>query len=122
MGKKLYVANLADGVRDRELHDLFQVHGIVRSAQVVVDRDTGQSRGFGFVEMQADEDAQAAIVGLNGKEVGGRVLIVHEARPREGPGGERRTGPGERRGRDVKKRPPALGRRLRRPRSQDRES
>src|SRR5204863_2462032 len=66
---------------------MFAAHGSVRSAQVIVDRDTGRSKGFGFVEMGSDSEAQAAIDGLNGKEVGGRQLTVNEARPREDRGG-----------------------------------
>jgi RNA recognition motif-containing protein len=114
MSRKLYVTNLTYGIRDRELQELFGAYGAVRSAQVALDRDTGRSKGFGFVEMQTDQDAQAALAGLNGKEVEGRTLVVTEARPREGNGG----GPREGRGRGSRKRPPALARRLRRPRSQ----
>jgi RNA recognition motif-containing protein len=93
MGKKLYVGNLAYGVTDSDLQQLFATHGTVQSAQVIMDRDTGRSKGFGFVEMGSDQEAQAAIAALNGKEVGGRALTVNEARPKtEGGGG--RGGPG----------------------------
>ena len=88
MGKKLYVGNLAYGVTDSDLHQMFNQHGNVRSAQVIMDRDTGRSKGFGFVEMGSDQEAQAAIAALNGKEVDGRALTVNEARPKpEGGGG-----------------------------------
>jgi RNA recognition motif-containing protein len=88
MGKKLYVGNLTYGVTDATLEQLFATHGTVQSAQVIMDRDTGRSKGFGFVEMGSDQEAQAAIAALNGKEVDGRALTVNEARPRpEGGGG-----------------------------------
>jgi RNA recognition motif-containing protein len=88
MGKKLYVGNLAYGVTDSALEQIFAAHGAVTSAQVIVDRDTGRSKGFGFVEMSSDSEAQAAIAALNGKEVEGRSLTVNEARPKtEGGGG-----------------------------------
>ncbi len=88
MGKKLYVGNLAYGVTDSTLAQMFEAHGSVQSAQVIMDRDTGRSKGFGFVEMSNDAEAQAAIAALNGKEVEGRSLTVNEARPRpEGGGG-----------------------------------
>src|SRR5438874_3081706 len=88
MGKKLYVGNLSYGVGDTELQQLFEAHGSVQSAQVIIDRDTGRSKGFGFVEMGSDQEAQAAINALNGKEVEGRALTVNEARPKtEGGGG-----------------------------------
>jgi RNA recognition motif-containing protein len=87
MGKKLYVGNLPYGVGDGELHTLFEPHGAVTSAQVIMDRDTGRSKGFGFVEMDNGEQAQAAISALNGREVDGRALTVNEARPREDRGG-----------------------------------
>jgi RNA recognition motif-containing protein len=83
MGKKLYVGNLTYGVTDAALEQLFAAHGTVQSAQVIMDRDTGRSKGFGFVEMGSDAEAQAAIANLNGKEVDGRSLTVNEARPRE---------------------------------------
>src|SRR5580692_7478064 len=88
MGKKLYVGNLAYGVTDSDLEQLFGAHGTVQSAQIIMDRDTGRSKGFGFVEMGTDQEAQAAIAALNGKEVDGRSLTVNEARPKtEGGGG-----------------------------------
>jgi len=89
MGKKLYVGNLAYGVSDSDLQQLFEAHGTVQSAQVIMDRDTGRSKGFGFVEMGSDQEAQTAIAALNGKEVDGRSLTVNEARPREAGGGGR---------------------------------
>ena len=82
MGKKLYVGNLSYGVNDTELGKMFEPHGTVESAQVIMDRDTGRSKGFGFVEMKTDEEAQAAIAALNGKDSGGRSLTVNEAKPR----------------------------------------
>jgi RNA recognition motif-containing protein len=87
MGKKLYVGNLGYGVTDAELQQLCAAHGTVQSAQVIMDRDTGRSKGFGFVEMGSDQEAQAAIAALNGKEMNGRTLTVNEARPKEGGGG-----------------------------------
>lgn len=92
MGKKLYVGNLAYSVNDGKLQQLFEAYGEVRSAQVISDRDTGRSKGFGFVEMGTDAEAQAAISGLNGKEVDGRALTVNEARPKEEGGGGRGRG------------------------------
>jgi RNA recognition motif-containing protein len=89
MGKKLYVGNLAYSVGDGDLEQLFAAHGTVQSAQVIMDRDTGRSKGFGFVEMGSDQEAQAAIAALNGKEVEGRALTVNEARPKEDRGGGR---------------------------------
>jgi RNA recognition motif-containing protein len=87
MGKKLYVGNLTYGVTDGTLATMFEAHGTVQSAQVIMDRDTGRSKGFGFVEMGSDQEAQAAIAALNGKEVDGRSLTVNEAKPREDRGG-----------------------------------
>jgi RNA recognition motif-containing protein len=87
MGKKLYVGNLAYGVDSSELEQLFGAHGTVTSAQIINDRETGRSKGFGFVEMSSDDEAQAAIEGLNGHEHNGRALTVNEARPREERGG-----------------------------------
>src|SRR5437660_7967280 len=87
MGKKLYVGNLAYTVNDGELTQMFSEHGTVTSAQVIMDRDTGRSKGFGFVEMGTDEEAQAAINALNGSERGGRTLTVNEARPKTDGGG-----------------------------------
>ncbi len=92
MGKKLYVGNLAYGVTDSTLLQLFEAHGTVESAQVIMDRDTGRSKGFGFVEMGSDQEAQAAIAALNGQQVEGRNLTVNEARPKTEGGG--RGGPG----------------------------
>src|SRR5215467_10078995 len=87
MGKKLYVGNLPYSVGDSELEQMFTAHGTVQSAQVIMDRDTGRSKGFGFVEMGSDQEAQAAIQAMNGKEVDGRALTVNEAKPREDRGG-----------------------------------
>ena len=89
MGKKLYVGNLPYDTSDDDLNQLFGQHGAVQSAQVIMDRMTGRSKGFGFVEMSSDEEADAAIAALNGKDFGGRPLTVNEAKPREdrGPGG-----------------------------------
>ena len=97
MGKKLYVGNLTYGITDSTLQQLFEAHGTVQSAQVIIDRDTGRSKGFGFVEMGSDAEAQAAIAALNGKEVEGRSLTVNEARPKP-EGGRGRGGPGGRGG------------------------
>ena len=82
MGKRLYVGNLAYSVNDAELQQLFEQHGSVASAQVVMDRDTGRSKGFGFVEMGSEAEAQAAIEALNNAQIGGRTLTVNEARPK----------------------------------------
>jgi len=88
MGKKLYVGNLAYSVSDSDLAEMFAPHGTVQSAQVIMDRDTGRSKGFGFVEMGSEAEAQAAIGALNGQERDGRALTVNEARPKpEGGGG-----------------------------------
>src|ERR1700722_1760018 len=94
MGKKLYVGNLAYGVSDTDLQNLFTPHGTVQSAQIIMDRDTGRSKGFGFVEMSSGTEATAAINALNGKENDGRALTVNEARPREDRGGSRNGGGG----------------------------
>ena len=83
MGKKLYVGNLSFGVDSSALEELFGVYGSVQSAQVISDRDTGRSKGFGFVEMSSDSEASAAIEALNGREHEGRALTVNEAKPRE---------------------------------------
>ena len=83
MGKKLYVGNLSYDVTDATLEALFAPHGAVQSAQVIMDRDSGRSKGFGFVEMGSDPEAQAAIQALNGQQQGGRALKVNEAKPRE---------------------------------------
>ena len=83
MGNKLYVGNLAYSVRDQDLQDAFSQFGAVSSAKVMMDRDTGRSKGFGFVEMGSDPEAQSAINGMNGQSLGGRAIVVNEARPRE---------------------------------------
>jgi RNA recognition motif-containing protein len=87
MGKKLYVGNLSYDVTSSDLEQLLSAHGTVQSAEVISDRMTGRSKGFGFVEMGSDEEAQAAIAALNGQEHGGRALTVNEAKPREDRGG-----------------------------------
>jgi RNA recognition motif-containing protein len=94
MGNKLYVGNLSYDVQDSDLQQLFAQYGTVSSARVVTDRDTGRSKGFGFVEMGTDEEAEASISALNGHEVGGRALTVNEARPKEAGSGDRRGGGG----------------------------
>ena len=99
MGKKLYVGNLGYGVTSSELETLFASFGTVESAQVIEDRESGRSKGFGFVEMSNDEEAQAAIRGLNGQDHNGRPLTVNEARPREDRGGGGGGGGGGRGGR-----------------------
>ncbi len=83
MGKKLYVGNLSYEVNSSALGELFTAHGTVESAQIITDRDTGQSKGFGFVEMGSEKEAQAAIAALNGQDHGGRALTVNEAKPKE---------------------------------------
>ena len=99
MGKKLYVGNLPYTIGASELQQMFEAHGSVQSAQVIADRDTGRSKGFGFVEMGSDQEAQAAIAALNGKEIDGRALTVNEARPKpEGGGGGGGRGGGGRGG------------------------
>ena len=87
MGKKLYVGNLAYSVTSESLEQMFLEFGTVVSAQVIQDRDTGRSKGFGFVEMQTDDAAQRAISGMHEKQVDGRPLTVNEAKPRESGGG-----------------------------------
>src|SRR6516162_6370611 len=82
MGKKLYVGGLSYGVTDSDLSKMFEPHGTVESAQVIMDRDTGRSKGFGFVEMKTEQEAQAAMAALNGQDAGGRSLTVNEAKPR----------------------------------------
>jgi len=105
MGKKLYVGNLPYSVRDGDLEQAFGQFGSVTSAKVMMERDTGRSKGFGFVEMGTDEEAQSAINGMNGQPLGGRSVVVNEARPMEerpprsggggfGGGGGRREGGG----------------------------
>ena len=87
MGRKLYCGNLSYNVSSSDLEQLFLPFGTVESAQVIADRDTGRSKGFGFVEMGSDAEAQAAITGLNEKDHDGRALTVNEAKPRESRGG-----------------------------------
>ena len=91
MATKLFVGSLSYGVNDDQLQDFFAAVGKVVSAKVITDRDTGRSKGFGFVEMESDEDAKKAIAELDGKELDGRAIAVNEARPREDRGGERRS-------------------------------
>ena len=99
MGNKLYVGNLAYSVRDESLHQSFSQFGTVTSAKVMMDRDTGRSKGFGFVEMGSDAEAQSAINGMNGQDLEGRAIVVNEARPREErPGGFGGGGGGSRGG------------------------
>lgn len=104
MGKKLYVGNLSYGVDDTQLKQFFESCGTVVSANVIMDRMTGRSKGFGFVEMSTDQEAQAGIAAVNGKEVEGRALTVNEARPKPeggfggGRGGNRSFGGGFRNG------------------------
>ena len=102
MGNKLYVGNLSYNVSNGDLEQVFSAHGDVRSAMVVMDRETGRSKGFGFVEMGTDQEAQTAISALHGKEISGRTLTVNEARPKEegGPRGGRGGGFGGGGGRD----------------------
>jgi hypothetical protein len=83
MGNKLYVGNLPYSVRDEDLQQSFSQFGSVTSAKVMMERDTGRSKGFGFVEMGSDAEAQAAINGMNGQSLGGRSVVVNEARPME---------------------------------------
>lgn len=92
MGKKLYVGNLGYSVTGSDLEQLFGAHGQVESAQVITDRDSGRSKGFGFVEMSSSEEAQAAISALNGQQHEGRSLTVNEAKPKESGGGGRSGG------------------------------
>ena len=87
MGKKLYVGNLSYNVSSSDLEQLFAQHGTVQSAEVIADRDTGRSKGFGFVEMGTEDEAQAAISALNGQQNDGRALTVNEAKPKENRGG-----------------------------------
>jgi cold-inducible RNA-binding protein len=97
MGKKLYVGNLSYETTNTDLENLFSPHGTVQSAQVIMDRETNRSKGFGFVEMDSGEQAQAAIKALNGQEQNGRALTVNEAKPREERGGSRSSAGGSRR-------------------------
>ena len=103
MGNKLYVGNLPYSVRDEDMHGAFSAFGSVTSAKVMMERDTGRSKGFGFVEMGSDAEALAAVEGMNGQQLGGRAVVVNEARPMEarpprtgggGFGGGRREGGG----------------------------
>lgn len=94
MATKLYVGNLSYGTRDRDLEELFAEAGSVTSAQVINDRETGQSRGFGFVEMATEDEAKKAIAAMNGRTVEGRALMVNESKPREGGGGRSGGGGG----------------------------
>ncbi len=99
MGKKLYVGNLSYDIDNRALEEMFAAYGKVSSAQVINDRETQRSKGFGFVEMNSDQEAQAAISALNDKNINGRALTVNEARPQESRpprsgGAPRRAGPG----------------------------
>ena len=98
MSKKLYVGGLPYAVTDQRLEEVFSEHGTIESARVVTDRDTGRSRGFGFVEMENQSEAESAISALNGTDLDGRTLTVNEARPREnrsgGYGGGRGGGGG----------------------------
>ena len=88
MGNKLYVGNLPYSFRDDDMHQAFSAYGSINSAKVMMERDTGRSKGFGFVEMGSDAEAQAAINGMNGQSLGGRSCVVNEARPpRSGGGG-----------------------------------
>lgn len=87
VGKKLYVGNLSYNINNDDLTQMFAAHGAVNSAQVIMDRETQRSKGFGFVEMGSDQEAQAAIAALNGKSIDGRSLTVNEARPQEGRSG-----------------------------------
>jgi cold-inducible RNA-binding protein len=83
MGSKLYVGNLSYDVTNADLNTMFAPHGTVNSAEIIQDRDTGRSKGFGFVQMGTDKEAQAAISALNGQQQNGRALTVNEAKPRE---------------------------------------
>jgi RNA recognition motif-containing protein len=106
MGSKLYVGGLPYSATEQQLSDLFAAHGTVASARIITDKFTGQSRGFGFVEMSSDAEAKAAITALNGSDMGGRSLTVNEAKPMErsaggggGFGGGGNRGPGGKRDR-----------------------
>ena len=92
MSSKLYVGNLSFNTTTQDLEEMFGASGTVTSTNIIEDRETGRSRGFGFVEMSSNEEAQAAISALNGKEVDGRALTVNEAKPREEGGGNRGGG------------------------------
>lgn len=91
--KKLYVGNLSFDATEADLRQLFEPHGAIESAKLATDRDTGRSRGFGFIEMSSNSEADSAIAALNGHELGGRALVVNEARPKSsGFGGGRSDG------------------------------
>jgi RNA recognition motif-containing protein len=94
MGAKLYVGNMSFDTENSDLETLFAAHGSVRSAQIIMDRDSGRSKGFGFVEMSAESEATAAILALNGQDFKGRPLTVNVAKPREDRGGDRTFGGG----------------------------
>ncbi len=96
MSLKIYVGGLPYSTSEAELNDLFAAHGTIESVKIITDKFTGQSRGFGFVEMASGEEGNAAIAALNGTELGGRTLTVNEARPQEprAPGGRRGFGGG----------------------------
>jgi RNA recognition motif-containing protein len=96
MNKKLYVGGLPYSVTEDKLQEIFSAHGTVESARVITDRFTGRSRGFGFVEMSSEEEAQTAIDSLNGSDLDGRSLTVNEARPQENRGGGGGGGGGDR--------------------------
>ena len=96
MNKKLYVGGLPYAVTEDKLQEIFSAHGSVESARVITDRFTGRSRGFGFVEMSSEEEAQTAIDSLNGSDIEGRSLTVNEARPQENRGGDGGGGGGGR--------------------------
>ena len=96
MAKKLYVGNLPYGLSSSDLEQVFQEYGTVESAQVITDRDTGRSKGFGFVEMRNDQEAQEATQALNGQDFNGRPLTVNEAKPRGDRGGSQRSFAGSR--------------------------
>lgn len=98
MAKKLYVGNLSYDVTSSDLQKMFELHGTVESAQIIADRETGRSKGFGFVEMGNNQEADAATLALNGKESNGRALTVNEAKPREDRGGSRSGSGGGRSG------------------------
>jgi RNA recognition motif-containing protein len=98
MGRKLYVGNLSYDVDSTALQEMFAPHGTVDSAQIIADRDTGRSKGFGFVEMSSDAEAQAAITALNGQDSGGRAITVNEAKPKESRSGAGGYGGGGRSG------------------------
>jgi len=94
MSSKLYVGNLSFNTTTQDLEEMFGAHGTVQSTNIIEDRETGRSRGFGFVEMSSAEEGQSAIATLNGKEIDGRQLTVNEAKPRENSGGGGNRGGG----------------------------